>query len=141
MAQASVTRNLDVPAQALFDLLADFGNVSWMPAGTQADVVGEGPGMARLIHAGDRKIREQLESLDPATRTLVYTIPENVPFPVTGYRATMVVTPQGEGCELRWTCSFEPEGVSEEQARGMIEGLYVTMIGWLEAGLSGGGAS
>jgi hypothetical protein len=131
MSEASVKRVLDVPAQKVWDLIADFGDVSWMPAGTQVEIEGDGPGMARLIGADEQTIREVLESRDAETRTLVYTIPEGIPFPVTGYRATMIVGDSGDGCELEWRCSFEPDGVSEEQAVGIIEGMYGAMIGWV----------
>lgn len=134
MANARVTRTLDVPAAALWKVVAAFGDTSWMPAGTQVTVHGAGPGMERRIAAGEGKaIRERLESLDEAGRTLVYTIPENVPFPVTDYRATMRVREQGAASELDWSATFTPAGASEADARKAIEGIYGVMIGWIEA--------
>jgi len=131
MSEVSVKRVIDLPAQKVWDLISDFGDTSWMPTGTPAEVEGAGPGMARVIGAGDQKIREVLEACDVDARTLVYTIPEGVPFPVTGYRSSMVVSDSGDGCELEWSCSFEPDGVSEEQAAAAIEGMYGVMIGWV----------
>jgi hypothetical protein len=134
MATARVTRTLDVPAAGLWKLVAAFGDTSWMPAGAQVTVVGSGPGMERRIAAGEGKqIRERLESLDEKGRTLVYTIPEGVPFPVTDYRATMRVRGEGAKSELDWSVSFEPAGASEADARKAIEGMYGVMIGWIEA--------
>jgi hypothetical protein len=134
MATARVTRALDVPADALWKLVASFGDTSWMPAGAKVTVHGSGPGMERRITAGpDKVIRERLEFADTASRTLVYTIPENVPFPVKDYRATMRVRAKGEGSELDWSVSFEPVGASEADARKAIEGMYGVMIGWIEA--------
>jgi len=134
MATARVTRDVAVPAGVLWKLVAAFGDTSWMPAGAQVTLVGAGPGMERQIHAGPGKvIREKLESVDEATKTLVYTIPENVPFPVTNYRATMRVRAKGAGSELDWSVQFEPAGASEGDARKAIEGMYGVMIGWIEA--------
>jgi len=134
MATARVTRELDVPAAALWKLVAAFGDTSWMPAGAQIEVHGSGPGMERRITAGpDKVIRERLESVDEKSRTLVYTIPENVPFPVKDYRATMRVREKGAASELDWSVSFEPAGASEADARKAIEGMYGVMIGWIEA--------
>ena len=134
MATARVTRTLDVPADALWRLVAAFGDTSWMPAGTQVTVHGSGPGMERRINAGPGKvIRERLEFADTASRKLVYTIPENVPFPVKDYRATLQVREKGTGSELEWSASFEPLAASEGEARKAIEGMYGVMIGWLEA--------
>ena len=128
MARASVNEKMGQPADAVWALVSDFGDTSWMPAGTPAEVEGEGPGMARIIGGA---IREQLESLDEAGRTLVYTIPEGAPFPVKDYRATMSVRGEGDDCELHWSCTFEPDGVPAEQAAAQIEGMYGQMIAWI----------
>jgi hypothetical protein len=140
MATTRVTRELDVPAAALWRLVSSFGDTSWMPGGTKVTLHGSGPGMERRIAAGpDRVIRERLESVDERSRSLVYTIPENVPFPVTGYRATMRVREQGAGSELDWSASFEPAGVSEAEAAQAIEGMYGVMIGWIRDRVKAGG--
>lgn len=131
MGHVCVKKTLDVPVDALWKIVGDFGNTSWMPTGTPCETVGEGPGMARLIGTPGEQIREQLESIDEATRTLVYTIPENIPFPVTGYRATMQVREAGTGSELSWSCDFEPQDGSEAGARAAIEQMYNVMIGWI----------
>jgi hypothetical protein len=134
MATARVTRVLDVPADSLWKLVSAFGDTSWMPGGTPVTLHGAGPGMERRIAAGAGKvIRERLEAVDEQSRTLVYTIPENVPFPAADYRATMRVHPHGAGSELDWSASFTPAGASEEDARKAIEGIYGVMIGWIEA--------
>ena len=133
MGNARVTRELDVPADALWKLVAAFGDTSWMPAGAQVTLHGSGPGMERRIAAGPGKvIRERLEFVDAASRTLVYTIPHNVPFPVKDYRATMRVRAKGKGSELDWSVSFERVGASVADARKAIESMYGVMIGWME---------
>ena len=132
MGKTRVKQNVDVPVETLWGLIADFGDMSWLPdGGANVRTEGSGPGMARLIAAGDKTIREELVSIDPETRTLVYTIPENVPFPVTSYRATIRVGESGGGSEIDWSCSFEPVGVSDTQASELIQGMYGTMIGWI----------
>lgn len=130
VAEVSVKKAIDAPASAVWELVADFADISWMPVGTRATVEGEGVGMARVIAAGDG-IREVLESRDAAARTLVYTIPENVPFPVENYRSTMIVSESGAGSELEWRGSFEPDGVPEEHACAQVEQMYGVMIGWI----------
>lgn len=139
MATARVTRTLDVPADRLWKLVANFGDTSWMPGPPKVELVGSGPGMERRIQGPDKAIHERLESVDEASRTLVYTIPVNVPFPVTGYRATMRVRTAGAGSELDWSASFTPNGVDEEAARKGIEGMYGLMIGWIESRVKAGG--
>jgi hypothetical protein len=132
MGEARVKEAIAAPAEKVWGLIEDFGNTSWMPGGGgSVEVVGSGPGMARIISAGDQKIREVLESADASSQTLVYTIPEGVPFPVTGYRSTIRVTGDASNSELEWGCSFEPDGVDEAQVTAMIEGMYSTMVGWV----------
>ena len=134
MARATVKQTLEAPADAVWRLIAAFGDTSWMPAGTRATVKGSGPGMTRAIAAGpDRTIVERLESVDASARTLVYTIPENVPFPVTDYRATLRVLAAPAGCELEWSASFTPAGAPEADCARAIEGMYGLMIGWIGA--------
>jgi len=93
--------------------------------------------MIRVMYAGDNPpIQERLESLDAKNRTLSYTIPENIPFPVSDYRATMKVRESSpKECELEWSCELTPQGIPEAQAVAMLEGMYKTMIGWLRAAL------
>ena len=131
MAKARVKQEIAAPADAVWKLVADFGNVSWFPGAT-AKLEGKGPGMLRIFTGPKGEIRERLESVDEAKRTLVYTIPQGVPFPVKNYRATMLVTEAGKGaCSLEWTCSCDPDGATEAEAVGAIEGMYGMMIGWM----------
>jgi len=89
MAEVTVTRTLDATPDALWKLVSDFGDLSWLPGGgAAAEFEGSGPGMVRVLVGPNGKIREQLESVDEAARSLTYTIPVGVPFPVTDYRAT-----------------------------------------------------
>ncbi len=133
MALATVRERIDLPAERVWSLVADFGDTSWMPGVAGVEVEGQGPGMARLVPAGDAKIREQLESIDPAARSLVYTIPENVPFPVEGYRSTMTVHAAGDdACELEWSCEASPSAGEDRAAvAAAIEGMYKVMVGWI----------
>jgi uncharacterized protein YndB with AHSA1/START domain len=135
MASVRVTREFDHPVEKVWGLVSDFANISWMPAGTECRVEGEGPGMIRHIAAGPGlTLPETLESVDDATRTLVYTIPGELPFPASDYRSTMVVREvereKGAGSELEWSCSYEPKG-DAAQAQAAMEGLYGTLIGWV----------
>ena len=131
MTDVSVSAEFDVSSDRLWEVVADFGNVAWIPGMTGVRVDGEGPGMTRFLPTGDVEVHERLESVDPSAKTLVYSIPKNIPFAVTGYRATMRVEDAGGGCRLVWSCTCEPEGMSEDEARQTIQGLYEMMIGWL----------
>jgi hypothetical protein len=130
MAIASVSKELDVSPDALWKLAADFGNTSWMPGMSDAKIEGDGIGMVRVMGGA---IREKLEAVDPAKRTLSYSIAdEGIPFPVTGYYATMVIEAAGSGSKLTWSCDATPnEGTTEAEVKATIEGMYEMMFGWI----------
>ena len=130
MASVRVTRELEQPVDRVWGVISDFGNIGWMPEGTEVRLEGDGPGMIRHIGAGALTLPETLESVDDASRTLVYTIPGEVPFPATDYRSTIVVREKGSGSELDWSCTFEPEG-DPDAAHAVMEGLYNTLTGWV----------
>lgn len=132
MPAAAVTRDLDVSADALWAVLEDFGNCSWMPAGTEVKLEGEGVGMTRVVGGA---IREQLQSLDSAARTLTYKIhDEGAPFPATDYLATVSVEGDGKSAQLTWSCDANPlAGTTPDELKATIEGMYGLMIGWIEA--------
>jgi len=134
MASATICKQLEVPAGAVWRLVSNFGDTSWMPAGTQATVIGSGVGMERRIALGpDKFIHERLLALDPAARTLEYAIPVNVPFPVTHYRATMRVRARGAGCELEWSADYECAPEAAATIEKSVQGMYGMMIDWVAA--------
>ena len=140
MAKIQVKQELAAPADALWKLVADFGNVPWIPGGENVKLEGKGPGMLRIFTGPNGEIRERLESVDAGKRTLVYTIPQGVPFPVKDYRATMAVTDAGRGkSSLTWTCECQPAGATEAEVKQAIEGMYGLMIGWIRDHLAKAG--
>ena len=130
MAIGSVSKELDVSPDALWKLVEDFGNCSWMPNGPDVVVEGDGVGMVRVMGGA---IREKLEKCDPAGKTLSYSIDDKgIPFPVTGYYATMVVEGAGSGSKLSWSCDATPnDGTTEAEVKATIEGMYEMMFGWI----------
>ena len=137
MAELQVSRTLDAPTDALWRLVRDFGDVRWIPGGEHAKLEGSGPGMLRILAGPDGSVRERLESVDETNQSIVYTITEGLPFPVTGYRATMRVSDVDGKGHLDWSCSFEPDGVTEEEAAKGIEAMYGVMLGWIGDCLKG----
>lgn len=46
------------------------------------------------------------------------------PIPVASYLATIALSDDASGCRIDWSSTFEPKGLSDDQARRMIEGVY-----------------
>ena len=79
MASVRVTRELEQPVDRVWGVISDFGNIGWMPEGTEVRLEGDGPGMIRHIGAGALTLAETLESVDDASRTLVVRPPSAGP--------------------------------------------------------------
>ncbi|WP_068180158.1 SRPBCC family protein [Mycobacterium sp. UM_CSW] len=130
----AVTKEVAAPAAAVWELLADFGDISWMPVGDRVDVDGDGIGMSRSIHgAGDKPIVETLTHLDPDRMELGYAISDN-PLPVSRFEAIVAVRPVEAGSSIIWNVDYDPLGPSEsdaEAARQAVEAVYGMMAGWL----------
>ncbi len=134
MGQTTVKAEIAVPAERLWGLVRDFGNVPWIPGGDEATVEGDGVGMVRVLMGG--AVRERLESVDDTNMKLGYTIDEGLPVPATDYHAIMTVTSAGAGrSELDWTCTYAPSGASAEEVGAQFDGLYAVMIGWIKENL------
>ena len=118
MANIVVEKTLPVSPDALWELVKDFGNVRWIPGASEtAQVEGDGPGMARILgNPEGGSIREILDSVDEAGRSITYSIPVGTPFPVSTYRSTMTVSDADGQAHLAWGCEFEPEGASASEA-------------------------
>ena len=137
MANILVEKTLPVSPDALWALVKDFGNVSWIPgASASAKIEGSGPGMARILgNPEGGSIREILDSVDEAGCSITYSIPEGTPFPVSTYCSTMTVSEDSGQAHLAWSCEFDPEGASAAEAGAAIEGMYGVMMGWIQDSL------
>lgn len=95
-------------------------------------VEGDGVGALRTVTVGEDTMVERLEEQDDQSWRTSYSMPVTGPFPVTGYRSTIQLTPAGEGrCDLEWTGTFEPAGVSEDVAASAVRRVYVEAIAML----------
>lgn len=135
MPRIAITKEVDASAAAVWTLLADFADVSWIPVAGQVDVVGEGIGMSRSIHGSSgRPVVETLTHLDPERRELGYRIADN-PLPVNRFEALVTVQSlPGPGSEVTWNVDYEPSGSTDADAqatRQAIEAVYGMMAGWL----------
>ena len=126
MAGAKVSQVIEASAEKVWDLLGDFGGVMRFSAGMESCTVeGEGLGAIRTLRMpGGIELDERLEALDESARTLSYSITRG-PLPMKAYYATISVCEEGENaCRVDWESTYEPSGVSEEQAQELAEGIY-----------------
>ena len=130
MSEYQTEGDFDLSVDALWAAIRDFGEVSWLPGNPVFSSEGEGPGMIRTIDAAPiPTVREQLDTIDAAEHTIHYRVIQGLPMPVSDYSATMqVIDAGGNRSRLRWSCRFEPDGVSEEEAQSRVARMYRTVL-------------
>ena len=124
MTQVKVEQAIEAGAEAVWALVRDFGEVDRWSAGiSSCEVDGSGVGAVRTLRVGDMVIREKLESHDDEAREFQYSIVD-APLPIQRYLATFRVAPEGDGARITWISEFAHDGISEGDARALIEGTY-----------------
>lgn len=73
---------------------------------------------------GAEFLEKQLDHSDQ-TMSYSYAIIEG-PLPVSDYKATLSLTESGDQTVVVWSSTFEPDGVSEEEAATIVGGVYET---------------
>lgn len=134
MPSFSVTKQLAASPDAVWAVLADFGNVDWIPGPGDVRVEGEGPGMRRFIGASsDKPVIETLIWIKPDERALSYEIANN-PMPVSRFVAVNTVSESadrvGESLVV-WDVDYDPIG-DDAAARDAINAVYGMMAGWVQ---------
>lgn len=137
MLTASVSRRFDIPADRLWDLIGDFGNMAKWTGAKPESCVQEGQGIGslrRLTLADGRVIVDRLEAL--GHRSYTYSIVTS-PLPYKSYRATMLVSAVDQSAsELTWTGEFEPVGLTDDEAIATTKGMYHYGISLMEKSVS-----
>jgi hypothetical protein len=127
MAKVSMSMNLGVPADKVWELIGGFNALpDWHPAVEKSEIEGEGTGSVRTLHlAGGGTIRERLEQVDDAGKVYSYSILSG-PLPVMNYTATIRLreAEDGSGCAVEWESDFLPSGAPEGDAVEVIRGIY-----------------
>jgi len=138
MIDLSVTRDSDLAAADVYEMLADFGNTSWMKGVTKTEIQGDGVGMVRIIFAGPDAppVHEKMTERDDLARKVAYEITEGNPLPVQNYAAYAQVSEMDGGCQIEWCGRFEARGVDDTTAKRTVEGMYGVLIDWLLEGVA-----
>jgi hypothetical protein len=122
-----VTKRIQAPGEvtAVWKIAGAFCSIDdWHPAVKQCEEVTEGDDTFRILTLQDGgKIKEKLT--DSSDESYSYEIVES-PLPVKDHKATLSVEPgRNEGfTTVVWTAEFDPAGVSEQDARKTISGIF-----------------
>ena len=141
MVDVSLVRDMPFPAQRIWAVLEDYGNMAWTGA-PRVEVIGEGIGMIRrVIMDGMDPIDEVLESMDPAAMSFSYGIPRGLPLPVTDYHAGASLEARDDkNTRITWSCSCTPtdESMSEADVENLMQNTYNGLLDSLQRYLDEG---
>ena len=126
MGKVSRSQEYDVSAADMWKKIGDFqGLAAWHPM-IEASSPLEGGKVRSLTIAGGVTVTERLT--DEGDMSYSYTFVE-CPLPITNYNSTLKVSPKGAGCVVDWEGTFDPVGIPEEDAAGMVGGIYEAGLG------------
>ena len=123
MIHASCRTTINMPADAIWQVISDFGAAcKYLVMVIGCTVEGQGIGALRTLTSADGStIVERLESLDAAARRLSYALLTDTPF--RDCVTTMAVRDLGPHlAELAWSASFQPDGLPASEAVALLEG-------------------
>lgn len=110
---------------AIWEVVGDFCAIkNWHPAVAQCDEITEGDDVFRILTLKDGgKIKELLT--DKGDTSYSYEIIES-PLPVKNYKATLKIgeDDEPERIEILWTAEFDANGVSDDEAKTIIAGIF-----------------
>lgn len=122
-----VKRSADIaaPPAKVWQAIGDFCGIgSWHPAvETCTPSEAAGVKVRTLALKGGGTLKEEQVSRDDKVMSYTYTILEG-PLPVSDYRSTLAVAPDGAGSKVTWSGTFDAKGVPDSVASDAIQGIY-----------------
>ena len=129
MCDVSVSTELEAPVDTVWETIRDFKAIPRYATGiTQCKMEGDGIGSIRKLTVASGEILERLESLDDQAKEITYSLIKS-PLPIESCQSTMSLSYVDEGkCTIRWSSSFEPDGVPEKEAIRVLSAVYKSGI-------------
>ncbi len=107
----TMTRKVDAPVSTVWSIAADFtaspGGGITVDVEDRGDAHSHGTGAIRTITIGKVRVREKLESVDPAGKSFTYRILSGAP--MKDHHARAEFASNGSSTEVRWNVEFTPK--------------------------------
>ena len=118
-----VREEIDAPAQAVWRLVRDFGDVNAWVDGEVVKTEGTGIGMVRHVDAAAGRVVERCEAHDERAMSFAYRLLAS-PWPFENYVATVKLSEREPGkTTIEWSSIFE---VDNDNTQRVIRGLERT---------------
>lgn len=122
MAEVSVAKRYQVPAEAMWGRVGDPGALAtWHPGVETTELLDGGRTRVNTVPGGGRVVEPILEQAD---RQYTFRMAES-PLPFAEFVSTIQVRADGDGaCVVEWGATFQPSGVSEAEASDLVRGFF-----------------
>jgi carbon monoxide dehydrogenase subunit G len=127
MGEARAETTIGKPADEVWAVIGDYGNLSWMPGIDSCEMDGES---GRVLAMFGMRIVERQLARDDAGRTYTYGIVDGDMKPEV-HEATITVHPQGDASHVTWDVKTD-DGMVE-----VMKGAYQGALDALKAKLEG----
>ncbi len=108
MASSAPEIHIDATPDQVWDLIHEFGDLSYMPGVESVTVEGD----VRTVSTMGMEIQERLVAKDDDDRTFSYAIVGG-PVPVDSHQVNISVRPDGDGSTLVWEVTVTPDEALE----------------------------
>jgi Polyketide cyclase / dehydrase and lipid transport len=137
MAKAYYSTMFAQPAPEVWKIVRDFNNYPvWVGGAGESRIedgkTGDTVGAIRSVHYLDRHIRQRLLAQSDVERSQTYEFCDEPTLPVTGFRATLRITPvvDGDRAFVEWWATFDCEPLRCGELTATLQGSFGR---WLES--------
>lgn len=126
---AHYSKETSAAPAAAWAAIGDFCGISaWHPALEKCEISQKDGKTFRTLHLkGGGTVLEQLVEQNDKTMTQTYTIIDGV-LPVSNYKSTLKVVPQGKGAVYDWSGQFDAKNASDADAVKTMTGVYAAGV-------------
>jgi dienelactone hydrolase len=127
--ESSATARSDLPPGELWKKLGDFcGLPSWDPAVENCILGTDGKRRKIKYFGGTSRSEAELDDWSDTDRSFSWRNISSSSGSIANYHAQVSVVADGQGSVLKWTASYEANGVPDAQAQSLIDGaIYRTL--------------
>jgi hypothetical protein len=137
MAKAYYSTVFEQPASDVWGIVRDFNNYPvWVGGAGESRIEdgksGDTVGAIRSVLYQERHIRQRLLAQSDVERSQTYEFCGAPSLPVTGFEATLRITPivDGDGAFVEWWATFDCDAAGRDELIGTLQGSFGK---WLES--------
>jgi len=120
------TVEISASADDVWAAIADFCSIAdWHPVIAKCEESEKDGEKHRTLTTGDGGVLlEKLDSMNDDAKSFTYSILEG-PLPIANYQSTISVEEKsGSTATVSWTSTFDAAGVTDDEARTLLQGIY-----------------